>query len=195
MSLRNSFNQLDFDRPENNPKGIWPLRNRNFTHRGLTIDKVELYVMLYDMHDAVHTEMTVDADGHLLLKDGRISAVIRMNPDDMHNGGDAVIKQAHLEAVTRMQNAQKSFRTTKYYLPEGVTIRTGPFSDRPAQVHQEFIEATMDFGEVDEHDLPILHDQAWLKFTIAVNRPTDNTATVRSEEIKNLASRFGDLGM
>jgi len=53
----------------------------------------------------------------------------------------------------------------------------------------------MDFGEVDEHDLPILHDQAWLKFTIAVNCSTDNTAIVRSEEIKNLTSRFGDLGM
>jgi len=31
VSLRNSFNQLDFDRPENNPNGWWPVRNRNYT--------------------------------------------------------------------------------------------------------------------------------------------------------------------
>lgn len=196
--MSNAFNQLDFERPENNPKAWWPIRNRNYTHNGMIVDKVELYYSLYEVRDVIHTELSIADDGNLVLSEPRTTAFIRTNFEDMHAASaapDPVLEQAHSEAIRRMRNSQLSFRTTKFYLPEGVTIRTGPFSEHPTQICKVFETAQMDFGEVDENDLPVLHEKEWIKFSFAINRPTDINANVRSQDIDNLASRFGDIGM
>jgi len=187
MSLRNTFNQLDFERPENNPKGMWPIRNRNFTHNGMTVDKVELNFLVNEVRDAIHTDASIATDGNITLREPRI--------DDMYNtDADPVVRQLHIEAVQRMRNNNMSIRSTKFYIPTGMTIRTGPFSNHPTQISKEFHEAQMSFGEVDNDGLPIFHDMYWVKFTFAINGANEN-APVRNEDINNLASCFGDIGM
>jgi len=196
---RNTSNLvLDFERPENNPKGLYPLRNRNFTFQNMVIDKVELFWFVSDIRDAIYTTATIGKDGNLTVKEPRIPAFMRTNVPDCHFGADedAVCEQAHAESIVRMRNQRLNYREHTFQLPQGVSIRTSPFSSHPAQVFKAFKETAMDFGQVDENDLPVLHDAFWVKFIFAINRPTDENTDVISEEINNLATRFNDnLGM
>lgn len=195
MSLRNSFNQLDFERPENNPKSWWPLRNRNFNINGMVVDKIEAIYAINEVRDAIHTEATMDRDGHIIIREPRVTAYMRTNPDDVFRNADDVIRSSHDEAIARMRTNNEMFRTTKYYVPEGITIRTGPFSAHPMQIHKVFQEEDMDFGEVDVNDLPVLMPEKWVKFIFTINRPNDANSTVRGADIDDLARRFGNVGM
>jgi len=195
MSLRNSFNTFDFDRPENNPKGWWLVRNSAFMRDGMTIDKMEAYYPITDVRDAIHTDLSIFTDGNMILHEPRVTAFLRTNINDVHEGGDPLIAQAHSEPVTRMHASGQTYRTTKFFIPEGLSIRTAPFSLHPTQIAKQFVEGHLDFGEVGNDDLPILHEGQWLKFTFAINRATDINNNVRSADISQLASRFGDLGM
>ena len=162
---------------------------------GLTIDKVEAFYPITDVRDAIHTDLSISTDGNLMLQEPRATAFLRTNIADVHEGGDPVIEQAHSEAITRMRASGQTYRTTKFYIPEGLSIRTAPFSSHPTQIAKEFLESQMDYGEVGDDDLPILHEGQWLKFTFAINRATDINNNVRSPDINRLAGRFGDLGM
>lgn len=197
--MRNAFNSLDLDHPEKNPKSIFPLRNRNCTFEGMTIDKIMMLYVLGDIRDAIHTNAFIGEDNaSFIIREPRVPAFLRTNIDDIHDGDDEddACKQAHTEAVNRIRNSRIAIRETKYFLPPGVTIRSGPFSHHPRQVTKVFKEALMDFGEVGEDDLPVLHGKEWIVFVFAVNRPTDTQSNLVTTDMNDLANRFAkDLGM
>jgi len=195
MSLQNAFNTFDFNRPENNPFNWWIVRNSAYMQDGMTIDKVEAFYPITDIRDAIHTDLSIAPDGNLMLHQPRTTAYIRTNIGDMHHGTDQVIRQAHEEAITRMRANGQSFRSTKFYIPAGTSIRTSPFSTHLTQIRKYIEEGHLDFGEVGNDELPILHEGQWLKFVFAINRPMDTNNSVHTEDVNQLANHFGDLGM
>ena len=193
-SMRGAISALDFETPENNPKGLLILRNRNFNINNMTVDKVEAIWALHDIRDAIHTEATIGNDSTFNISEPRYPAYVRANIADCHFGDDAdpVCRLQHEEAMRRMRANRNSYRHHTFSLPAGVSIRTSPFSPHPTQVLKVFKETEMDYGEVGDDDLPVLHDTAWVKFVFAINRPTDTDTKVDSVEINRLANRFGN---
>lgn len=192
--MRGAISALDFETPENNPKGLLILRNRNFNINNMTVDKVEAIWALHDIRDAIHTEATIGKDSTFNISEPRYPAYVRANIADCHFGDDAdpVCRLQHEEAMRRMRANRNSYRHHTFSLPAEVSIRTSPFSPHPTQVLKVFKETEMDYGEVGDDDLPVLHDTAWVKFVFAINRPTNTDTKVDSVEINRLANRFGN---
>lgn len=189
---------LDLDRPEMNPKGMLVFRNRNYQHNGLQCDKLAVFVLLYDPRDYVHTRASMRPDGQgIMLGEPRVACFVRTNQADMHAAAedDEVDLNSHSDAMRRMIRNREAVRETEYFFPPGVTCRTSPFSPHPVHIHKVFCESDMDFGEVDEHDLPVLHQKHWAKFVFAVNRATDTEDEINAGDIDTITNRFGNIGM
>jgi len=178
-----------------NPDGILVFRDRNALHGGMQFDKVTMYLLMHDPRDYPHTRAIMKTDGKgLSTLKPRLTCFARNNIDDMHVGGGPVELQSHRDAVVRLRNSRFSIREDEWFFPDGVTCRTGPFSQHPVEIHKEFKESDMDFGETDTHDLPVLHQRHWAKFTFAVNRPDQND-TFHANDVDEVTNRFGNFGM
>jgi hypothetical protein len=165
----------------------------------MSVDKLEIAWFLYDIRDAVHTKCRLlEAGDGIIISEPRVPAFAKTNIPDFHPAGDdrdPVCEQAHIEAIKRMRNNRIALRESTFYFPPGVKCRTTPFSPHPTQVLKVFKENTMDFGETDMDDTPVLHTKEWIKFIVAVNQVTDDEIALESTEMDALKNRFGDLGM
>ena len=166
---------LDINRPENSPYGMLLLRNPSCWVNNMVVDTLVLYLFLMDIRDARAYSMVIRNNGKgLRIKCLRLPRYAQDHIDDIHDGLGSVVKEAHLDTVRRITASNNKYRFIDLDMPEGVTVRTAPFTTHMTTVHKIFQENDMDFGEVDAADVPILHHKEWVKFTFAINKEEDS---------------------